>query len=121
MRRESRRRRIALAIDRPLATTFRYTYVAQPAVELDVGGADTAGPYSQVEGSGIQLTQHCGASTARGADELGKQWGRPLCETARQVKFQGLYIGPVVTISATSRHSRCGCRSGEWGLGLQPD
>ena len=39
---------------------FRYTCVAQPAVELGVGGADNAAPYSQVEGSGVQLTQHCG-------------------------------------------------------------
>lgn len=83
--------------------------------------ADNAGPYSQVEGSGVgvQLTQHRWASTVGVARMyLASNGAGPLCDTARKLKFQGLCIEPVVTTPAASRHSRFGCRSGGWGLGI---
>ena len=48
------------AVGRPLATTLRYARVPQSAVKLGAGGADNAGPYSQLEASGVQLTQRAG-------------------------------------------------------------
>ena len=56
------------------------------------------------------------ASTAGGADVHGKQQGGPLYDTARQLKFQGLCIEPVVTTPAASRHSRLVVGAGGEGL-----
>jgi hypothetical protein len=41
--------------------------------------------------------------------------------TARQLKFQGLCIGPVITTPAASRQARFGLSEREWELSIQPD